>query len=330
MAVDAEGNEIVENDDNNDLLADLLNDEIAAGDPDATPAANTDELDALKSKVEELELAKTGLLKAKQAQTLKRQGAEDRLSQVEGAVNAMLSQRQQQGMESVTESEAAGARSRGIPVTYDDDGNGWIDPDLITQLTTPYENRINDLEAKLQQTDAASTANVQATKIMEGIIGEDERYGSANGRYRAARKWVEDTVFDFTKTNGITQPMSSGQALDNVFTDKWVQEEFAKTFEGVDLVDVVTAEDSQMNFRRVLNNIAATAKVEDNNLTLPKEKMDSRFQKVLDKPSTLGGQANAKAGQLTVLDKINNITTNELMEYSDDQIDLLLKLASKE
>jgi hypothetical protein len=57
--------------------------------------------------------------------------------------------------------------------------------------------------------------------------------------------------------------------------------------------------------------------------------MDSRFQKVLDKPSALGGQANAKAGQLSVLDKLNNIGTEELMDFSDDQIDTLLKLAGQ-
>jgi hypothetical protein len=313
-----------------DLLADLLDDEIAAEEGTPKPEANEEELNALKAKVDELEIAKTGLLKAKQAQTLKRQGAEDRLSQVEGAINAMLSQRQQQGTESVTEAQAAGARSQGIPVTYDDDGNGWIDPSYITQLTTPYEQRINDLEAKLQRTDAASNANTQAAKIMDGIIGEDERYGSASGRYRAARKWVEDTVFDFTKQNGITDPLSSGQALDNVFQDKWVQDEFAKEFEGIDLVDVVTAEDSQMNFRRALNNIASAMEPEDKDLTQPKDKMDSRFQKVLNKPSTLGGQANAKAGQLSVLDKLNNVSTADLMEYSDDEIEMLLKLASRE
>ena len=315
----------------NDLLADLLDEEIAAGEASTTPAADTDELNALKAKVEELETAKTGLLKAKQAQTLKRQGAEERLSNVEGALNAMLSQRQQQGIESVTEGQAADAKSQGIPVTYDDDGNGWIDPNYIAQLTSPYETRINELEAKLQQTDANSAAVSSAQKIMDGIIGEDERYGSASGRYRAARKWVEDTVFEFTKANGITQPLSSGQALDHVFSDKYMQEEFTKNFEGVNLIDVVTAEDSQMNFRRALDNIAVamTPKDEDTS-ALPKEKMDSRFQKVLDKPSTLGGQANAKAGQLTILDKVNNISTEDLMDFSDEQIETLLKLAANE
>lgn len=329
MPFDEDGNEIEVED--NDLLADLLDEEIALENKtQETLPANTDEINALKAKVEELELAKTGLLKAKQAQTMKRQGAEDRLSQVEGAINTMLSQRQQQGMESVSVSQAADARSQGIPVTYDDDGNGWIDPSYIAELTSPYAQRINELEARLLQTDAASNANVQATKIMDGIIGEDERYGSASGRYRAARKWVEDAVFEFTKTNGINQPLSSGQALDNVFTDKWVQDEFSKNFEGVDLIDVVTAEDSEMNFRRTLSNIAETMTPKDDDLTQPKDKMDSRFQKVLDKPSALGGQANAKAGQLTVLDKVNNLSSEDLLDFSDEQIDTLLKLAGKE
>jgi hypothetical protein len=314
-----------------DLLADLLDEEVAAetGEATATDKVNMDEYNALKAQVEELEAAKTGLLKAKQAQTTKRQASEDRLSQIEGAINAMLSQRQQRGIESVTETQAADARAKGIPVTYDDDGNGWIDPNYIAQLTSPYEQRINELEAKLQQTDATVVAQTQAEKIIEGIIGEDERYGAASGRYRAARKWVEDRVFEFTNANGITQPLNSGQALDNVFADAYTQQEFAKQFEGMDLVDVVTAEDSQMNFRRALRNIAdGMTKADD--LTQPKDKMDSRFQKVLDKPSNLGGQANAKAGQLTVLDKLNNVSVDDLMDFSEDQIETLLRLASKE
>jgi len=313
----------------NDLLADLLDDEIAAGEAKPEAAVNMDEYNALKAQVEELETAKMGLLKAKQAQTTKRQGAEDRLNQMEGAVNALLSQRQQQGIESVTETQAADAKSKGIPVNYDDDGNGWIDPNYIAQLTSPYVQKINDLEARLQQSNATSNAQVEADRVMQGIIGEDERYGSASGKYRAARKWVEDQVFEFSKANGITASLNSGQALDHVFSNEYSQQEFKNLFGDLDLIDVVTAEDSQMNFRRTLGNIA-DAMTPKEDPTLPKAQMDSRFQKVLDKPSNLGGQANAKAGQLSVLDRLNNISPSELEEYTDDQIDTLLKLVSQE
>jgi len=321
-------NLLEEND--NDLLADLLDEEIAAANPTKVAAPNMDELNALKAKVEELGLANAGLLKAKQAQTSKRQSVEDKLAQIEGAVGALLSQRQQQGIESVSESEAAGARAQGIPVTYDDDGNGWIDPSYINQITSPYAQKIAELENRLQRTDAASSAQTNASKIMEGIIGEDERFGPASGRYRAARKWVEDAVFDYAKENGINRVLSSGEALDNVFKDDYLRQEFAKNFGGIDIVDVVTAEDSQAHFRRTLDHIAVTMTPKDDFLTVPKDKMDSRFQKVLNKPSSLGNQANAKAGQLSVLDRLNNISTQDLMEFSDDQIDTLLRLSSKE
>lgn len=312
----------------NDLLADLLDDEIAAQEPDAKPVAN-EELDALKAQVEELTTANAGLLKAKQAAVRKRQDEAERVAALEGAVSSILSQRQQQGMESLSVAEAADATKRGIPVTYDDDGNGYIDQTLVDQLMTPYQQQIMDLEAKLQRAQESNSNQANASKVMEGIIGEDERYGPASGRYRAARKWVEDQVDEFSRTNGVTRPLTSGEALDHVFNDPYSQREFNKQFEGMDLVNIVTAEDSQAHFRRALESIASANAATDE-LLAPKDKMDSRFQKVLDKPSTLGNQANAKAGQLSALEKVGNLKTEDIMNLSDAQIEALMDLSSKE
>jgi DNA repair exonuclease SbcCD ATPase subunit len=315
-------------DENNDLLADLLDDEIAA-EAGEVEAPNVEEVNALKSQVEELTSANAGLLKAKQAETRKRQDSSDRLNQLEGAVGTILSQRQQQGIASVSEAEAAGARAQGIPVTYDDDGNGWIDPTHVNNLVSPYEQRINELETKLQQTNANVTASSNADKVMEGIIGENERFGPASGRYRAARKWVEDQVSDFTKANGVTRDLSSSEALTHVF-DTHLTNEFAKEFEGLNLMDIVTAEDTEAHFRRMLNSVAdATPTGDVDALPTPKEKMDSRFQKVLDKPSALGNQANAKAGQTSIMDKVGSLSTQDIMDLSEEQIDTLMKLHSQ-
>lgn len=311
----------------NDLLADLLDGEIDA--EENTPAPNADELDALKTQVEELENANAGLLKAKQAAVRKRQDGDDRLAQLEGAVSGILSQRQQQGVESLTEAQVAGARQQGIPVSYDDDGNGWIDQTLVDSLMSPYQQQIRDLEAKLQRSDQANSNVANANKVMDGIIGEDERYGPASGRYRAARKWVENKVEEFSSTNGVTRALTSGEALDHVFDDALTQSEFKKQFEGIDLLNIVTAEDSEQHFRRALTGIAdANAATEA--LFAPKEKMESRFQKVLDKPSALGNQTNAKAGQLSVLERVGSLQTSDIMDLSDAQIDALMKLSEKE
>ena len=314
--------------DDNDLLADLLDEEIAVA--DGKPSHNADEFNALKTQVENLEREKMGLLKAKQDATRKKQEASDRLSQLEGAVSTILSQRQQQGMASLSEGEAAGARAKGIPVTYDEDGNGWIDPNYITQVTQPYATKIQELENRLQQTDAYSSAQQKAEKVMNGIIGEDERFGPASGKYRAARKWVEDQVLEYSKNNGVQRAMSSGEALDHVFSDPYTKGDFEKQFAGIDIVDVVTAEDSQMHFRRALDRIANATGPKDDLFTTPREKMDSRFQKVLSKPSALGSQANAKAGTSSVFDKIGSLGTQDIMDLSETQIEALLKLAGQE
>jgi len=328
MAKDAEGNEIVDQDGGNDLLADLLDEEIAIENDDDT--VDLDELSALKTQVEDLNKDKQGLLSATKDERRKRQAATDRLNQLEGAVSAILSQRQQQGKESLSLGEAADAQSKGIPVTYDDEGNGWIDPNVMSDMLTPYQQKIQELETRLQQADATNSAVSQAEKIRQGIIGEDERFGLASGKYRAARKWVEDVVFDYAKTNNIQNKISSGEALDYVF-DTQLRKEFKDEFKNLDLVDIVTAEDSQDHFRRMLNNVAEVTTPKDElDLTSPKDKMDSRFQKVLDKPSSLGTQANAKAGQLTILEKVGNLNTADIMDLSDDQVDALMRLAGSE
>lgn len=314
--------DVEENDDQDvNLLADILDDE----EPNESSASvKQEDYNALKTQVEDLTKANAGLLQAKQAETRKRQESMERLNQLEGAVGTILSQRQQQGMESVSESQAADARGMGIPVTYDDDGNGWIDPNYIKEMVSPYEQEINDLKAQLQQTSATTSAISEAEKVRQSIIGEDERFGPASGRYRAARKWVEDQVADYARSNGRSD-VSSGEALDRAF-DQFAMQEFQKNFPGLSLMDIVTAEDSQMHFRNTLNNIANALEV---NLQSPKEKMDSKFQKVLNKPSNLGNAQNAQAGQLSIVEQVAGMSTDAIMDLSDDKIDALLKLVEK-
>jgi hypothetical protein len=331
MPFDKDGNEIVENNTQDNLVAELLADELEPEEIEQLggPSPATKEVSALQQQIKDLEKEKLGLLTATKEERRKRQGANERLLQLEGAVNTMLSQRQQQGIESVTESEAADARSKGIPVTYDEDGNGWIDQSYVNSLVSPYEQKILELEQKLQFTSDQNAAVDAAEKMKLGIIGEDERFVPASNRYRAARKWVEDAVLDYTRSHGITRNITSGEALDNVF-DVQLRREFAEQFDGLDLIDVVTAEDSQEHFRRTLNNIANAMPAENELTTTPKEKMDSRFQKVLDKPSSLGNQANAKAGQLTIMDKLGNLSTQDLMDLDDKSVDALMRAMKRE
>ena len=308
----------------NDLLSDLLDDE--AGNQASLLSDDAEDVEALKTQIESLEKEKQGLLAATKAERTKRQATAGRLEQLESAVSGILSQRQQKGIESLSVHEAAEAQKKGLPVVYDDDGNGWVDQDAVNNLVSPYEQKIMDLETKLQQVNTAAQAQDAADKVREGIIGEDERYGFAAGKYRAARKWVEDAVFDFAKENGVKRALTSGEALDYVL-DKELRDEFSELFKGVDIVDVVTAEDSQDHFRRMLSNVADVAFPKDEQ---PEPRMDSRFQKVLRKPSNLGRNANAKAGQLSVMDRVENLSPSDITNMSDKDINTILEAMGRE
>ena len=308
-----------------DLLSDLLEDEEVI-ETDLL-SDSTEDVEALKTQIESLEKEKQGLLAATKAERTKRQATAGRLEQLENAVTGILSQRQQKGMESLSVHEASVAQKKGLPVIYDEDGNGWVDQDAVNNLVSPYEQKITDLEARLQQVNTNSQAQDAADKVREGIIGEDERYGFAAGRYRAARKWVEDAVFDYAKENGVKRALTSGEALDYVL-DKELRDEFSELFKNIDVIDIVTAEDSQDHFRRMLSHVA--------DATYPKEeidpgpRMDSRFQKVLRKPSNLGRNANAKAGQLSVMDRVENLRPSDITNMSDKDIDTILQAMARE
>ena len=309
-----------------DLLSDLLEDEEVI-ETSLLSDSTTEDVEALKTQISSLEKEKQGLLAATKAERTKRQATAGRLEQLENAVTGILSQRQQKGMESLSVKEASEAQRKGLPVIYDDDGNGWVDQDAVRNMISPYEQKIMDLEAKLQQVSTNSQAQDAADKVREGIIGEDERYGFAAGRYRAARKWVEDAVFDYAKENGIKRALTSGEALDYVL-DKELRDEFSELFKNIDVIDIVTAEDSQDHFRRMLSHVA--------DATYPKEeidpgpRMDSRFQKVLRKPSNLGRNANAKAGQLSVMDRVENLKPSDITAMSDKDIDTILQAMARE
>ena len=297
-------------------LSDLLDDDKVGENQDDK---NDNDLDALKTQIEELTKEKQGLLTATKEERKKRQDLSAKLNQLEGAVGGILSQRQHdtQVLESVTKDDT----SKGIPVDYDDDGNAWVDPKNLASVVSPYEQKVADLEQQLQLATASNQAALEAEKVKQAIIGEDERYESAAGKYRAARKWVEETVVGFAKVNNVGRSLTSGEALDHVF-DKALREEFSDKFGDMDLIDIVTAEDSKDHFKRTLDHIA-TSMNPDTGTALPKDKLDSRFQKVLNKPSGLGKQANAKAGQLTITDKVTSLSSTDIMDLTDAQVEAL-------
>lgn len=301
-----------------DLLDDLLLDTKVDDDP---PQFDPEELKDLKVSIEELEKEKQGLLRGVKDERRKRQELKGRLDEVTSTVNHILTTREEAAAQELE--KTVEAKVNGIPVEFTEDGDAFLPTEKITEITSPYEEKIQDLETKLEQLSSAGDQRVEAQNTINSIVGEDETFAPAYGKYQSARKWVEDKVIDFQRSNNIQGTLSSGQALDHVFNDE-LKQEFTSTFENIDLVNVITAEDSQHHFRSMLSNVAEAMTPK------PDNQPDSRFQKVLQKPSGLGKSANAKGGELPLSERAGNMSATDLLALSDDQIEALERSLLKE
>jgi predicted nucleic acid-binding Zn-ribbon protein len=295
-----------------DLLDELLTEDLTpeeGTDGTATDSTSKD-VSTLNEKIEALEKERHGLLQDVKSERRKRQNMSGQLDQLTNTVNGILSTRQQLAADPNIQT----VDDSGIPVDFDEDGDGTVRKDAIKDLLTPYEQEIKQLKEQLEHTNSMNAAQREAENVKRSIIGEDERFEIASRKYDSARRWVTDQVTDFARQNNIGRALTSGEALDYVF-DADSESAFKEKFPGLRIEDIVTAEDSQRHYRNTLSHIADVLNPES-----PDEKLDGRFQKVLRKPSGLGNQQNAKGGELTVAEKVGSLETQDIMDLSDAQI----------
>lgn len=283
-----------------------------------------EDLKALKDELNEMKKQNQGLLNEVKSQRRKRQDTEERLGTLTDTVNKILETRQ---TPSGDKTEGGGASTK-TTLEYDDDGNPIFDPSLIekNQTIQSLNEKISNLEQLLQAAVTTQQSESEANKVVQSIVGSDERFGAAYPKYQNARRWVEEKVIEYQKDNNIGGMMTSGQALDYVF-DQNLEKEFQESFPGMDLERIVTAEDSQRHLRSTLNFIAdAMSSNERNDDT----ERGSRFQKVLKKPSGLGASANAKGADLSINERLKSLTSEDVLNLSDAQVAQIERALARE
>ena len=256
-----------------------------------------------------------GFYSEMRAERQKRQEIQSQLDKLSGTVKAVLEQRNtaSQIVDDVNKKKFAG-----IPVAETADGDLYIPEDHLAKLVEPFQKKIEHLEGFLQQTTQSRNVESEAQKVISAIVGEDESFAPAYNKYTAARKYVEDKVVEFQRDNNMRGKLTPGQALDYVF-DESAEAEFAAKFPGLPLEEIVTAEDSQRNFRKMLRTVAKVT-AESRETPAP---VGSRLKKLLNKPSGLGQTPNAKAGHLNVSEKMASLTPQDIYSLSDAQIKAL-------
>lgn len=286
--------------------------------PEEKPGAAPQKADTADV-VAELERQKKGFYDNMKEERRKRQEIQSELDRVKGTVGAILEMRRQPAGDLL----APKPKFQGIPVKETEDGDLFVPADQLQSVVAPYEAKIVALEQRLQQSNLQRTVQDETEKVFQSIVGENESYGPAYQKYQAARKWINDQVIDYQRENGMRGPMTSGQALDTVFADDQVEKEFTTRFPGLNVEDVVQAEDSQRMFKRMLNNTVKTLQ--------PKApSTDERFRRVLNKPAGLGQTTNAKGAKLSMSEKLADLSPSDIMGLTDSQVKQMEKLLLEE
>ena len=188
--------------------------------------------------------------------------------------------------------------------------------DKLSDLTSQYEDKIALLEEELAATQTAQASSAEYNEAVNAMVGEKPEFADAHRRYQTARKWVSDVVADWSLNNNVNRPLNSGEALTHVI-DEDVISEFNQRFPGLDIVTITTAEDSPFHFKSMLQKTAEAL-----NDIEPKP-TDSRFRQVINKPSSLGKSANAKGSELSLAEKVGSLSTADIMNLGDEQIEAL-------
>jgi hypothetical protein len=289
---------------------DLLMDEPDDGDSQF----DAKEVQTLKEQLATIEKEKQGLLKGVQDERRKRQEMKGRLDQVTTTVNSILEQREK--LETQTQSQKDEDTIEGIGLVMNDDGEYVLPKKALDDVVSPYQQKIEELEQELAMTKTDVQSNREYDNAVAAMVGEKPEYDPAFRQYKTARKWVSDQIANWSYNNGVQRALNSGEALSYAIDEEMVSE-FNERFPGMDITTVVTAEDSPWHFKTMLQK---TAESLDSIEPAPK---DSRFRKVMQKPSSLGKSANARGGEESLTEKVGGLSASDIMNLDDRQIEAL-------
>jgi len=302
-----------------DILDDLLD---ADPEDDMEEEESAEDINSIKAELENLKKEKYGLLQDVKSERRKRQefqSYKEELDTLKGTVAAILEQNAQRTSPDSDES------LKGMPVEYTDDGEAYVKPDKVVDIfksqLESQQNEIESLKAQLQASMAQATQSQENNAVINSLLGEDERFDRAYKKYQSARKWANDRVIEFQQERNITGYIRPTEALDHVFSNKMLEDEFKKEFPGIAIEDVILAGESPRLMKRALSNIAG---ILEDKTTEPVP--NSKFQKVLNKPSGLGKKANAKAGSSDLLGQLGeSFSSLDVLSLSDAQVQALEK-----
>lgn len=280
----------------------------------------------LQERLDKLETANKGLIKANQAERTKRHNIEGQMQQITERINSASKEREERReLEADLESPDINDET-GIKVEFDLEGNAYVPKNKLTTTTTndkktgEYQERIdrlehNDLTRKMEQATAT---------VFNKISNEQENYGKAVTLVK--QQWSDlNTIFlTYLEDNSLEMPKDSDSTA-NVLFSKDVQSAFSKAHptgnvdELIDVFSSPTLPTLERKLRRAAKSQAVsngdkTDVKSDNNLKL--------LRKIGKQPPNMTRIQNQKAGRTDLsLEDIGNLSSEDFEKMSDKQVE---------
>ncbi len=293
----------------------------------------------LQKEIFDLKKQNKGYYKEMKAERAKRQEFQDfkgRFEQLSSTVNDILTKTKDKD----DSSDDGETKINGIPVSFDDDGNPYISQEEINSLVKGYTSEIDEVRQTLQQSSQQKQMEDAFNSAVDSVVSQDNRFAPARSKLDKARAFLNEKLIEYQKINNVPGQLTPGQAIDILSEEEDIMEDFTEEFPGFDASTALRAYDSKTDLRTALDGIAKldasdkgeekTEKEEPTGIKGDKEKSDA-LKKLLKKPSTHGSTSDKKASQVDVVERVSQVSTEDLIDnLSDDDVAKLESALLKE
>jgi len=292
------------------------------------------DIKALQERIDALERESAGRLKGLRAEREQRKALEAKVATVVDLVSKSKSARQQQASgESGTDDETVSAGGKKIPVSFDDDGNPYIDPEDLIGLTkkqvSSVEKQLASKVEQVEQTQQVLAAQTENAKAVDSILSRDPAFPAAYARLNQAFRMLDEGMDKIVARTDIDpSTLTIEQCLELMESDAGLMKQFQSQFPGVDVDTVVEAmalsPAGRVNTRKLSKALSALKSKDDESATGDtggkQKKGIGKTLKAITAARNLAGATNQKGSRETSLDDIASLTTEDFLALSDAQV----------
>ena len=283
-------------------------------------------IESLSKRVEALAKEKDGMYKEMLSERKTRQELKGRLD----AITELMAQAQANREKAVNAGAEAAVEgsvktSQGIPVSFDENGNPFVNPKDIPKGTDSAEMAALKKElAALKNQQFYQQAVDKNQQILAGVLGKDERFPLAYAQVQQAYRYLDAATDHIIKSNGLDV---DGVNLDDMLgmLEEEYGDEFDDKFPGLRMDLVVEACTSGANGLLRPYKVQKALSVAANHLagTTKGKQQLKNLQVLTGKPGNLSGMRNQKGTVGRTLGDIANMSVSDFERMSDADFDKL-------